>query len=67
MSTALTPSTMAWWVFVRIANRPFSSPSTRYISHSGRLRSSGRLMIRPTSSRSCASVPGFGRAERRTW
>ena len=37
-------------VFETIANRPFSRPSTRYISQSGRSRSSGRLMIRATSS-----------------
>ena len=34
------------------ATRPPSSPSTRYISHSGRLRSSGRDTMRATSSRS---------------
>ena len=67
MSMAPAPSTIAWWVLVRIANRPPERPSTRYISQSGRLRSSGRAMMRPTRSRSCASVPGRGSAERRTW
>ena len=67
MSTALTPSTIAWCVLVSSANRPPDRPSTRYISHSGRSRSSGRLMMRATRSRSCASVPGLGSADRRTW
>ena len=67
MSTAPIPSTIAWWVLVMIANRSSESPSTRYISHSGRDRSSGRLCTRATSSASCASVPGRGSADRRTW
>ena len=67
MSTAAAPSTIAWWVLVRIAKRSSSRPSTRYISHSGRARSSGRLMIRATRSWSWSSVPGRGSAERRTW
>jgi hypothetical protein len=29
MSTAATPSTIAWWVFVTTATRPPSRPSTR--------------------------------------
>ena len=29
MSTALTPSTSAWWDLVTMAKRPSSSPSTR--------------------------------------
>ncbi len=47
------PSTRIWWDLDRIANRPSSRPSIRYISHSGRLRSSGRAMIRATRSSSC--------------
>ena len=30
-----TPSTSAWWVLARMAQRPSSSPSTTQISHSG--------------------------------
>ena len=66
MSTALMPSTIAWWVFWITAKRPPASPSTRYISHSGRLRSSARDCTRATSSRNCSSEPGRGSAERRT-
>ena len=67
MSIALIPSTIAWWVLVSTAVRPCASPSTRYISHSGREWSSGRDISRPTSSVSWSSVPGRGSAERRTW
>ncbi len=67
MSTAAMPSTIAWWLLLRIAKRPPSRPSIRYISHNGRFWSSGRLMMRATRSRNCASVPGRGKAERRTW
>ena len=67
MSNALMPSTIAWWVLVSTAVRPLARPSTRYISQSGRVWSSGRDISRPTSSVSCASEPGLGNAERRTW
>ena len=67
MSIALMPSTIAWWVLVSTAVRPRARPSTRYISHSGRAWSSGRDISRATSSVSCSSEPGLGRAERRTW
>ena len=60
MSIVEMPSTSVWWDFTRIANRPPSSPSMRYISHSGRVRSSGRAMIRATSSSSCSIEPGRG-------
>ena len=43
------------------------SPSTMYISHSGRDRSIGRDPIRAISSCSWLSLPGDGSAERRTW
>ena len=39
-SVPATPSTSAWWVLDRIAQRPSSSPSTTQISHSGFERSS---------------------------
>ena len=62
-----TPSTRTWCDFDRIANRPSSTPSMRYTSHSGRLRSSWRDMIRAVRSRSWSIEPGRGSAERRTW
>ncbi len=67
MSTADSPSTSDWWLLLTMAKLPSASPSTRYISHSGRLRSSGRLMRRATSSLSCSREPGLGSADRRTW
>ena len=67
MSIDATPSTIAWWVLVTSATRPPDRPSTRYISHSGRVWSSGRDMSRATRSHSARSVPGGGSAERRTW
>ena len=67
MSTAERPSTSAWWLLLTMAKFPSARPSTRYISHSGRLRSSGRLISRATSSFSCSREPGFGSADRRTW
>jgi hypothetical protein len=62
-----TPSTRIWCDFDRIAKRPPSTPSMKYISHNGRLRSSCRDMIRAVRSRSCSIDPGRGSAERRTW
>ena len=67
MSIDAIPSTMAWWVLAMIATRPPERPSTRYISHSGRVWSRGRDIRRATSSLSARSVPGAGSAERRTW
>ena len=67
MSTPLTPSTRAWWVFEMIAKRSPSSPSTRLSSHSGLVRSSGRANSRPARLRSCSSEPGAGSALWRTW
>ncbi|SKY04640.1 Uncharacterised protein [Mycobacteroides abscessus subsp. abscessus] len=52
---------------VRIANPPSSSPSIRYISHSGRLRSRGRDITRDTRSSRSAIVPGDGKPDRRMW
>ncbi|SKU13520.1 Uncharacterised protein [Mycobacteroides abscessus subsp. abscessus] len=48
-----------------MASRFLDNPSTRYISHNGRDRSSGRDVKRATRSCSCPSLPGDGRAERR--
>ena len=45
-SMVATPSTRIWCDFDRIAKRPPSRPSMKYISHSGRCRSSRRDMIR---------------------
>ncbi len=62
-----TPSTMQWWLFDAMAQRPPSSPSIIQISHSGFDRSSCWDMTRPTSRRSSASPPGAGSAVCRTW
>ena len=50
----------AAWVLVITATRPPARPSTRYISHSGRLRSSSRDRIRAQNSSSCAIVTRTG-------
>ena len=48
ISSSVTPSIAAWWIFVIMAKLPAGSPamasrpSMTYISHSGRLRSRGR-------------------------
>ncbi len=62
-----TPSMAAWCVLVTMAIMPCSRPSTTYISHSGRLRSSGRPMASSANSASSRSPPGAGRAARRMW
>ena len=62
-----TPSMAAWWILVYTASRPPASPEMRYISHSGRRRSSGRACSRLTCSASCASEPGAGSEISRTW
>ena len=57
------PSIVAWWILVSWAIiLPPSTPSMTYSSQSGRLRSSGRAMIRDTTSPSCSGVPGGGTA-----
>ena len=60
MSTPETPSTSAWWVFEISAKRPSSRPWTSHSSQSGFERSSRCEKIRPTSWRSCSSLPGLG-------
>ena len=67
ISSAVSPSTSEEWDFVKMAKRLFDNPSTRYISHSGRVLSSGRDLSRATRSCNWASDPGFGSADRRTW
>ena len=53
-----TPSTRQWWVFQPSAQCPPSRPSTSTISHSGRVRSSGREKNSAVQSLSCPSSPG---------
>ena len=67
MSTPETPSTSAWCVFEMSEKRPPSSPWTIHTSQSGFERSSRWEKIRPASSRSWSSLPGFGSAVWRTW
>ena len=55
-----TPSTSAWCVLARMAQRSSSRPSTTQISHRGLVRSSCWAMTRPTSLRSSVSPPGRG-------
>ena len=66
-STPEMPSTRAWWVFWMIATRSPSRPSTNHSSHRGRRRSRGVACRRPIRVLSCSSLPGLGRAVRRTW
>ena len=66
ISAPESPSMTAWWIFVRTATQPLSSPSITYSSHSGRARSSGREMIRATWSASWESLPGAASAISRT-
>ena len=55
------PSAMQWCI--RMINAaPSPNPSTRYMCHSGRLRSSGIVIRSPTSSCSAARSPGAGSA-----
>ena len=61
------PSTIAWWVLVTTAVRPLARPSTRYISHSGRVWSSGRDISRADQLGQLVVRAGRGSAERRTW
>ena len=66
-------SIAAWWILARIAKlslgrcRNESSPSTRYSSHSGLDRSSGRAWMRDAWMQNCRQSPGFGSAMWRTW
>ena len=63
----LTPSISEWCILMNRAKRPPASPSMMVHSHGGRLRSSGVLCRRPTSSPSSRSPPGQGSAACRTW
>ncbi len=57
------PSIAAWCTLVSWAMRvPLSTPSMTYSSHSGRVRSSGRAMMRLTASANCSGFPGGGTA-----
>ena len=73
ISSSVTPSIAAWWIFVMIAKLPAgspatsSSPSMTYISHNGLLRSSGRECSRATWMQNCRQSPGRGSAMCRTW
>ena len=67
MSTPEMPSTIAWWVLVRIAKRSRSSPCASHSSQSGLERSSCWEKTRPASRFSCASPPGSGSAVWRMW
>ena len=67
MSTPETPSTSAWCVLVRKANRLRVSPWTSHSSQSGFVRSSACEKTRAALRRSCSSDPGAGSAEWRTW
>ena len=67
MSTPETPSTIAWWVLVRIAKRSRSRPCASHSSQSGFERSSCWEKTRPASRFSCASPPGSGSAVWRMW
>ena len=67
MSTPETPSTIAWWVLVRIAKRSRSNPCTSQSSQRGLERSSCCEKTRPASRFSCASPPGSGSAVWRMW
>src|ERR1700681_1137342 len=52
------PSASTWWTLWMIAMRLSARPSATYISHSGRLRSSGVLAISPISWSSSRRPPG---------
>ena len=54
-----TPSASAWWILPRTAILPSASPSMKYISHNGLVRSSGVLAILPTASSSSRLPPGL--------
>ena len=62
-----TPSTAAWWILPISATLPSWRPSTTWISHSGRARSSGTPTMAPVRSVSSRGPPGAGRTWRRMW
>ena len=55
-----TPSTAAWWILPIRATLPSWRPSTTWISHSGRARSSGTPTMAPVRSVSSRGPPGAG-------
>ena len=67
MSTVELPSTRIWWDFESRAIRPPSSPSTKYISQSGRVAVQPPRHDPGDQLRSWSIEPGRGSAERRTW
>ena len=66
ISMPIRPSIITWWVLLTIANRPPANPEISDNSQSGRVRSRGRLISRPTNSSSCWREPGFGNVKPRT-
>ena len=60
MSTPEMPSTIAWWVLVRIAKRSRSSPCASHSSQSGLERSSCWEKTRPASRFSCVLAARLG-------
>jgi hypothetical protein len=62
----LTPSISEWCILTYSAKRWPSSPSMIVHSQGGRIRSTGVLCSRPTSSPSSRSPPGQGNAAWRT-
>ena len=67
MSTPETPSIIAWWLLVTMANRPPSTLSTSHISHSGFERSRRWEKTRAARVSSWSSAPGGGSAVWRMW
>jgi hypothetical protein len=64
--TELTPSLRQWWLLDASAQRPSPSPSSRTISHSGRVRSRRWEKKSAVHSISSSSPPGAGSEARRT-
>ena len=62
-----TPSASAWCTLLMTPTLPSASPSTKYITHSGLLRSSGVLAISPMASSNSRRPPGLGSRSGRTW
>ena len=62
-----TPSTAAWWILPMSATLPSYRPSTTWISHRGRARSSGTPTMAPVRSVSSRGPPGAGSTWRRMW
>ena len=67
ISTAPTPSVMAWLMCSSVAALSSCRPSTRVAVHSGREISSGDCRATSARSMTCLSVPGCGTRTRRTW